>query len=59
MPLLFGVPILPQKLEKVQQRAIRRVKGDFSSYSSVTRMQQELGWMTLEQRCTDNRHNVL
>jgi len=38
------------KIEKVQRRAVRWVKNDYSFYSSVTGMQTELGWQTLKDR---------
>lgn len=38
------------KIEKVQRRAVRWVKQDYSYYSSVTSMQSQLGWQTLQDR---------
>lgn len=38
------------KLEKVQRRAIRWTKNNYSYYDSVTRMQEELDWPTLQDR---------
>ena len=43
------------KVEKVQRRAVRWVKQDYSPLTSVTKLQQELGWRTLEHRRYDNR----
>ncbi len=43
------------KLEMVQCRAIRWVVGDYSPLSSVTAMQDRLGWRSLEQRRIDAR----
>ena len=42
-----------QKIEMVQRRAIRWTMNDYSPYSSVTQMQQELGWRSLDQRRAD------
>ena len=39
-----------QHLEKVQRRAARWVLNDFSRYSSVTDMLQQLSWPTLQVR---------
>ena len=44
-----------KKLEQVQRRAIRWVKHDYSRFSSVSTMQHELGWRTLENRRADAR----
>ena len=38
------------KLEMVQRRSIRWVKNDYSRYTSVTDLQNTLGWSTLENR---------
>ena len=43
------------KLEMVQRRAARWVKGDWRQTSSVTGMLQELGWRTLALRRADAR----
>ena len=43
------------KLEMVQRRTIRWVKHDFSRYTSVTDLQNALGWSTLEKRRLDSR----
>ena len=42
-------------LEMVQRRAARFVMGDYSRESSVTNMIEELGWISLEQRRTNQR----
>ena len=42
-------------IDQVQRRAARWVLHDYSWYSSVTSMQQELNWPTLQQRCQRNR----
>ena len=39
-----------QILEAVQRRAARFVKNDYSNFSSVTAMMQDLEWLTLEER---------
>lgn len=39
-----------QQVEKVQRRAVRWVANDYSRHSSVTEMQQALGWRSLEDR---------
>ena len=39
-----------QKLEKVQRRAVRWTKHSYSNYNSVTQMQNDLGWQTLQDR---------
>lgn len=44
-----------QKIEMVQRRAIRWVKQDYSPLSSVTAMQKDLGWRSLEHRRLDFR----
>ena len=44
-----------KKLEQVQRRAIRWVKHDYSRFNSVSAMQHELGWKTLENRRADAR----
>ena len=41
------------KIEKVQRRAIRWVKNNYSPYESVTAMQSALGWRSLEFRRLD------
>ena len=46
-------------LEKVQRKAARFVKQDYSKYSSVTRMIQELGWKNLQDRRKDIRLTML
>ncbi len=38
------------KVEKVQRRAARWVQNNFSHYDSVTCMQKDLGWQTLQYR---------
>ena len=43
------------KIEKVQRRAARWVSNDYSSYSSVMDMLSNLGWRSLENRCTNTR----
>ena len=43
------------KLEMVQRRAIRWVKHDYSRYTSVTDLQNTLGWSTLEKRRLDSK----
>ena len=43
------------KIEKVQRKAGKWVSNDYSSYSSVTYMLSNLGWRSLEKRCTDTR----
>jgi hypothetical protein len=42
-----------KKVEMVQRRAIRWVKSDYSPLSSVTAMQEDLGWRSLEHRRLD------
>ena len=37
-----------QQLEKVQRRAARWVLNDFSRYSSITNMLQQLSWLSLQ-----------
>ena len=39
-----------QQLEKVQRRAARWVLNDFSRYSSITNMLQQLSWPSLQVR---------
>jgi len=46
-------------LEKVQRKAARFVKQDYSRYSSVSKMIQELEWKELEQRRKDIRLTML
>jgi hypothetical protein len=46
-------------LEKIQRKAARFVKQDYSNYSSVTRMIQELGWKNLQERRKDLRLTML
>ena len=41
---------LKKDLERVQQRAARYVSRNYDSMASVTRMQKDLVWETLEQR---------
>ena len=43
------------KIEMVQRRAVRWVSNNYSSYASVTQMQNNLGWRTLEDRRADAR----
>ena len=43
------------KLEMVQRRSVRWVKQDYSRYSSVTDLQNTLGWSTLEKRRLDSK----
>ena len=44
-----------RKVEMIQRRAVRWVKRDYSPLSSVTAMQDGLGWRTLEHRRIDFR----
>ncbi len=44
-----------KKVEMVQRRAIRWVKSNYSTYDSVTQMQDSLGWRSLELRRADAR----
>jgi hypothetical protein len=46
-------------LERVQRKAARFVKQDYSKYSSVTRMIQKLGWKNLKERRKDIRLTML
>jgi hypothetical protein len=46
-------------LEKVQRKAARYVKQNYSKHSSVTRMIQELGWKNLKDRRKDIRLTML
>ena len=58
MLVLFGAHIQKQdinKIEMVQRRAIRWTQNSYSSYASVTQMQNQLGLRTLEQRRADAR----
>ena len=54
MHLLHGIPLKTDNtyicLEAVQRSAMRFVCSDYSRFSSVTSMQQSLGWDTLEVR---------
>ena len=43
------------QIEKFQRRAARWTIDNFDKEVSVTRILQELGWRTLEQRCTNGR----
>jgi hypothetical protein len=43
------------KVEQVQRRATRWVRNDYTPLSSVTAMQNELGWRSLEHRRLDAR----
>ena len=43
------------KLENIQRRSARFVKGDYRTTSSVTQMLQELGWQDLQSRRRDLR----
>ena len=43
------------KIEMVQRRAIRWTQNSYSTYGSVTQMQNELGLRSLEQRRADAR----
>ena len=56
MPHQFGA-LIPNKdiykVEMVQRRAIRWSLNSYSSYQSVTELQQQLGLRTLEQRRVD------
>jgi len=47
------------KLENIQRRSARFVKGDYHTTSSVTQMLQELGWQDLQSRRRDLRLAVL
>ena len=40
-------------IEMVQRRAIYRTINDYFPHSSVTKMQQELGWRSLDKRRAD------
>ena len=46
-------------VEKIQRRAARFVTGDFSYYSSVTKMIKDLGWSDLAHRRRDARLTML
>lgn len=46
------------KIEMVQRRAVRWVKHNYSRYDSVTSMQNELGWQTLQDRRNDSRLTI-
>lgn len=48
-----------QQIEKVQRRAARWVKRDYSRTSSVTAMLQSLQWRSLDQRRIDSRLSLL
>ena len=48
-----------QQFEKVQRRAARWVKSDYSRTSSVTAMLQSLQWRSLDQRRIDNRLSLM
>ena len=48
-----------QQIEKVQRRAARWVKRDYSRTSSVTAMLQSLNWRRLDLRRIDNRLSVM
>ena len=47
------------KLENIQRRSARFVKGDYCTASSVTQMLLELGWQDLESRRRDLRLALL
>ena len=47
------------KLENIQRRSARFVKGDYRTTSSVTQMLQELGWQDLQSRRRDLRFALL
>ena len=47
------------KLENIQRRSARFVKGDYRTTSSVTQMLEELGWQDLQSRCRDLRLALL
>jgi len=47
------------KLENIQRRSARFVKGDYRTTSSVTQMLQELGWHNLQSRHRDLRLALL
>jgi len=47
------------KLENIQRRSARFVKGDYHTTTSVTQMLQELGWQDLQSRRRDLRLAVL
>ena len=47
------------KLENIQRRSARFVKGDYRTTSSVTQMLQELGWQDLQSRRRDLRLALL
>ena len=44
-----------QEIEMFQRRAIRWTMNNYSSHSSVSQMQQQLGWQSLDQRRADAR----
>ena len=44
-----------ESIEMVQRRAARWVSNQYSSYDSVTAMQSNLGWRSLEYCCYDSR----
>ena len=58
MLVLFGAHIQKKdinKIETIQRLAIRWTQNSYSSYASVTQMQNQLGLRTLEQRRADAR----
>ena len=56
MLALFGIPITHiESIEKVQCRAARFVKNDYSHTSSVNSMLKDLNWESLELRRTKAR----
>ena len=62
MHLAYGAPYTDtaiQQTEKVQRRAARWVKRDYSRISSVTAMLQSLQWRSLDQRRKNNRLSLL
>jgi len=53
--IFFGI----NKLDNIQRRSARFVKGDYRTTSSVTQMLQELGWQDLQSRRRDLRLALL
>ena len=54
-PRLCGAPIHRHKIEMVQRKAIRWTLDNYYSYDSVSQMQTNLGWRSLDQRRADAR----
>jgi len=64
MPHWYGTLTWPRtstfnKLENIQRRSARFVKGDYHTTTSVTQMLQELGWQDLQSRRRDLRLTLL